>query len=810
MENIINERLKSDPMVKIVKRDGSSIVEYNPNKIINVITKAMKEDKKLGVNLELAKKIEHEIYDELLYHREMNGDLALTVESIQDMCEDGLLRHGRKDTAKDFIRYRNERNKEGHEKNSDENVEKYINLTDDFISYFKHKPNPFPTPMSEIVFYRTYSRFLKRKMRREKWYETVRRAVEYNTTLKETTKEEAQELFKLMYNLKGFLSGRTLYSGNTYVSRNFPMSNYNCSFQVTDNIKCFTDGFYLLLLGCGYGFRVFKKDIDKLPKFRTDIELIHQHYKSIPKGSRSEHTNLEFHGETMAQITVSDSKIGWVKAMEYYLKLMTDPMYFSVNTIILNYDNVRPFGEKLLTFGGSASGYQALEKMIEKTHNTILNRGKETGLKKVQLTSVDCLDIHTSIAEGVVVGGTRRSAEISLGEVDDINFITAKKELYTKDSDDNWIINESILNRQMSNNTILFEEKPSKEKLSELIKELRYNGEPGFYNGEEAKRRNKFFSGTNACSEILLDSEEMCNLVTMAVNMYVEDKILNEHELLKGFKLITRANLRMSCVELELPEWNKKQQRDRLLGVSLTGWQDMVNLTNMSKEKQAELLRKIRKAIHTEAKDYSKELGVNEPLLSTCVKPEGTLSQLPLASSGLHFTHSEFFIRRVRMNALEPLTKVCEDLGYPTFPEVGQTLDDCKTKVVEFPIKAPSGKTKYNVSAIEQLEIYKMFMENYVDMNASITVHVREHEWEAVEEWVWNNWDSIIGISFLSLDDNFYKLLPYESITEEEYLKRVSEMKEFNPTLISEYEKTEYEADMSLNSSCDTGHCPVR
>jgi ribonucleoside-diphosphate reductase alpha chain/ribonucleoside-triphosphate reductase len=274
-------------------------------------------------------------------------------------------------------------------------------------------------------------------------------------------------------------------------------------------------------------------------------------------------------------------------------------------------------------------------------------------------------------------------------------------------------------------------------------------------------------------------------------------------------KLSARAGYRMTCTELEIPEWDAVQQRDKLLGCSLTGWQDMVNALNLSVEDQEKLLRDLKESARKAAKEYSEELGQKEPLLITTIKPEGTLSLLPVVSSGVHFSHSPYFIRRIRISSDDPLTKVCEELGYPVFPEVGQDSETCTTKVVEFPVKVPDGRTKDDVSALEQLDIYKRFMTHYVEHNCSITVHVKDAEWEGVEEWVWNNWEDTVALSFLSFEDNFYELLPFEAITEKEYNKRVKEMKPFIPSLISKYEREEVVYDIG-NDGCDAGVCPVR
>ncbi len=265
----------------------------------------------------------------------------------------------------------------------------------------------------------------------------------------------------------------------------------------------------------------------------------------------------------------------------------------------------------------------------------------------------------------------------------------------------------------------------------------------------------------------------------------------------------------MTCTELEIPEWNNVQQRDKLLGCSITGWQDMVNATGLDRSSQEELLGELKAAARRAADSYADELGLPKPLLITTVKPEGTLSLLPVVSSGVHFSHAPYYIRRIRISADDPLTKVCEELGYPVLPEVGQTLENCSTKVVEFPVKAPEGKLKGDVSAIEQLEIYKMFMDHYVEHNCSITVHVRDEEWDQVEQWVFDHWDETVALSFLSYDDNFYDLLPYEEITEKEYREKTAAMNAFVPSLIAKFEKTETQYDIG-NDGCENGVCPVR
>jgi len=290
---------------------------------------------------------------------------------------------------------------------------------------------------------------------------------------------------------------------------------------------------------------------------------------------------------------------------------------------------------------------------------------------------------------------------------------------------------------------------------------------------------------------------------------FVKEGKLDKVSLLKAQALSARAGYRLATIELELPKWNEMQSRDRLIGCSFTGWFDMVNATNMSTDEQIELAKEMREVAQKSAYEYADKLGLNRPELVSSIKPEGSLSQLPTVSSGLHANHSPYYCRRVRVNSADPLVKVCEELNYPIFPEVGQDMETCKTKVIEFPVKAPEGKTKYNTSAIEQLEIYKMFMENYVDHNASNTISVQEDEWDGVIQWVYDNWDTVIGITFISLDNSFFQLLPYEAITKEEYEDRLSKMKPFNPMLLQKYEKRDEEFDVT-DDTCTTGVCPVR
>ena len=779
-------------MLKVIKRNNT-VQYFDQKKIINAITQAMRETIK-GVDqqlaIQIAQKIEHDL----------EGTIeGVTVADIQERVETELMESERKDVAKIYILYREQRDKLRELARENHKL-----LSDEFISKYKHLPNPFPTQLGQFVYYRTYSRWLPLEKRREYWWETARRAVEFNCNLVRTTEKEAESLYDNVYHLRQFLAGRTLWTGGTGVSLKYPMSNFNCSFTVLDRFSAFRDLFYLLMIGAGVGVRVLKTDIQKLPKVRTRIKIIHESYKPVPQEEREDLTSVTFQKDT-AHIIIGDSKEGWVQALEIFLNILSRTEYRQVDTIIFNYDQVRPKGEILKTFGGTASGYESLETMFSKIDKIIKNNCF-TQLKK--LKPVDCMDIANIIGQNVVVGGVRRTSEVILFDHDDQDILNAKSHLYEQRGG-KWVKNTEIDYREMSNNSIFYTSKPSREKLSWHVKQMRYSGEPGFMNAEAAARRRPFLEGANPCMEVLLDREQMCNLTTVNVMGFVKDGKLEEKELLQAQRLSVRAGFRMTYLDLELDQWDIKQKRDRLVGCSLTGWQDMVNATNMSPEEETSLRKKLREAAHQEAESYAKKLGVESSLLVTTVKPEGTITQLPTVSSGVHYSHAPFYIRRVRINASDPLLKVCEELGYDIKPENGQTEENCRTKVISFPCSAPPGKTKNDVTAIEQLENYKAFQKEYSDHNTSITVHVRNNEWEEVEEWLWNNWDDVVAVSFVSLDDSFYAQMPYEEISKEEYIRRVGGMVPFIPSLIAKYEKVEQTLDAG-DESCENGVCPVR
>ena len=778
-----------------VRKRSGEVVAYDPQRIKIAVQQASREVM-APVAAELAWDVASAVTNELW----LSGEITTDIATVQRLVVDELKKR-HVGVAEAYHAYSMFRELTRTERVLSERL-----LTDEFISKYKHLPSPM-TELGSFVYYRTYSRWLDEERRREYWWETCRRAVEYNCSLAPVSREEAELMYDNMFNLRQFLSGRTLWVGGTEVAAKYSTSNFNCSGVVLSEVEAFHDLFYLLLVGSGVGIRVLPSDVAKLPRFRVNVEVDHIPYSPLPKAQRAQLTSVSFTSQgTSAIITVGDSKGGWSKALYFYLSILTDPEYLNVSSVDFIYDNVRPKGEKLKTFGGTASGHESLLNMIQKITDVIKD---DSRLPARKLQTIDVLDICNIIGENVAVGGVRRTAENILFDVNDISIREAKSQLYVDGK-----LNEKIAHRAMSNNSIFFESKPTVPTLHDIFKSIRYTGEPGFLNAEAARKRLPEMEMVNPCFEILLPNKGMCNLTTVNVFAFVYVTPEGTHKLdieglLKAQRMSARAGMRMSLVELELHKWDQAKQSVRIVGCSLTGYQDTVNALNMHIDEQRTLLVALRTVANEAAAEYAKELGVDAPRLVTTVKPEGSLSQLPTVSSGIHHQHSEYFVRRVRINAHDPLLKVVEELGYPVHNEVGQTGDNVRTRVVEFPVHAPAGRTKENVGAIEQLENYKMFMDFYTDHNTSVTIYVRENEWEAVVEWVHDNWDTMIGISFLPASDSVYQLLPYEEISREEYTRRKSEMRPFVPALISKYEVEEVLIDAGTEG-CESGMCPVR
>lgn len=679
-------------------------------------------------------------------------------------------------------------------------------LNEKFLSKYSDFPQHMDN-LAKLVYYRTYSRWLPDEGRRETWKETCVRAVEYNCSLAPTSIYEAQRLFDNMFNLKQFISGRSLWIGGSEASKKTKLANFNCSFVVIDSIKSLCDLFYLLMVGTGVGVRILPSDVEKLPTFRDDVTLFAQYNKNSTKQRGREYTITE-QEDDMFVIKIGDSKEGWVDALRAYLNFMASPS--ECNNILIDYTEIRVKGATLSNFGGTASGYESIMDMFTKIHNVIQNGMFSSKPENGKLRPIHCLDICNLIGQNVVVGGVRRTAEIAIIDPHDEECVHAK---------DN--IQPGMEHRYMSNNSIYQEEKPSREKIHELFDSIRKSGEPGIINVAEAKRRRSDFAGVNPCAEVLLPPNAVCNLTTVNVVAFVSDDGSVDWDGLElAFILSARAGYRMTCVDLELEGWNEAHHRDRLTGCSMTGWQDFVAKVRPDVLRRAGgkagVLKWLRTAVHKAGEALASELQAPVPLLMTALKPEGSLSLVANGvSPGVHWQHSPYFIRRIRVNAHDPLALTAKELGWQIHPEVGQEIETATTIVIDFPVKSPATVTKADVSAVEQLEEYLLFQKHYTDMNTSNTITVKPDEWEEVEDFVYNHWDDMLGVTFLELNSTYYPLLPYEECTKEEYEELKSKMKEFDPDLLNEKELStrnmgkEFEI-LDDRESCASGVCPIR
>lgn len=679
-------------------------------------------------------------------------------------------------------------------------------LSQEFLEQFPDFP-PHMDNLAKLVYYRTYSRWLPDEGRRETWKETCARAVEYNCSLAPTSLYEAQSLFSNMFNLKQFISGRSLWIGGSEASKKTKLANFNCSFVVIDSIKSLCDLFYLLMVGTGVGVRILPSDVNKLPTFRDDVTLFAQYNKNSTKQRGREYTITE-QEDDMFVIHIGDSKEGWVDALRAYLNFMVSPS--DCKNILIDYTEIRVKGATLSNFGGTASGYESILDMFTKIHNVIQNGMFSSKPENGKLRPIHCLDMCNLIGQNVVVGGVRRTAEIAIIDPSDEECVHAK---------DN--IKPGMEHRYMSNNSIYQEEKPSREKIHELFDSIRKSGEPGIINVAEAKRRRSDFAGVNPCCEILLPPNAVCNLTTVNMVAFVnDDGSVDWDGLEKAFIFSARAGYRMTCLELELSGWNEVHHRDRLTGCSMTGWQDFIAKMNTNSFKRAGgkvgILKWLRSVVHQAGEDIASELQAPVPLLMTALKPEGSLSLVANGvSPGVHWQHSPYFIRRIRVNAHDPLALTAKELGWRIHPEVGQDIETATTIVIDFPVYSPATITKADVPAVVQLEEYILFQRHYTDMNTSNTITVKPEEWEEVEEFVYNHWDEMLGVTFLELNSTYYPLLPYEECTKEEYEELKSNMKEFDPVLLNQLELStrnmgkEFEI-LDDRSECASGVCPIR
>lgn len=544
---------------------------------------------------------------------------------------------------------------------------------------------------------------------------------------------------------------------------------YNCSFIAVDSPRAFDEAMYILMNGTGVGFSVEQKYMSLLPVVAEEL------YK------------------TDTVIVVDDSKLGWAKSYKELIALLYQGQ-------IPKWDltKVRPAGARLKTFGGRASGPDPLDSLFRFTIDIFRNSAGR------RIKSIEAHDLMCKIGEVVVVGGVRRSALISLSNLDDFEMAKAKSGQWWEDNGQ----------RALANNSAVYNIKPN---TAQFLREWRNlyeskSGERGIYNIESVRKHVDKFGrrdsskvmGTNPCGEILLRPNEFCNLTEVVIE--ADDKIEDLAEKVRLATILGTWQSTLTNFKYIRKTWKDNCEEERLLGVSLTGiYGNKITSTN-NKDLPGILDSLREESVLTNSQEADK-LGINPSLSITCVKPSGTVSQLTGVSSGIHPWYSEYYLRSVRGDNKDPLTSFLKDAGIPNEPDVMKPED---TTVFYFPIKAPKNSvlTK-DLSAIDHLEMWKTYRKHWTEHNPSVTINVREDEWLRVGSWVYDNFDSIGGVSFLPSSEHTYKQAPYQEITKEEYEKSLSEM----PTTIDWSVLSLYETvDTTTGSqelSCTAGVCEI-
>ena len=761
------QRVYQKYLPQIQKRDGR-IVEFGFPKIVEAIHKSMLASAEGSADE--AQVIAHKVAGEMMRIAKIYKNFMPTVEGCQDEVERQLILSDYVATAKAYILYRAERAKFRKEQGSvPEHVRK---LADESKKYFKNNP------LGEFVYLRTYARWIESEQRRETWIETVDRYVDFmkENLGEKLTKKEYAEVREAILKQEIMPSMRAMqFSGAP--ARKCNTCFYNCSFTAPVKLEDFAEIMYLSMQGTGVGFAVESQNIEQLPQ--------------IQKQS----------GEKLGVHVVVDSKEGWCDALTLGLRT-----WYAGKDIAFDFSMIRPAGARLKTMGGKASGPEPLRSLLEFARERILKRQGR------RLRTIDAHDIICKIGECVVAGGVRRSAMISLSDLDDLELRDAKKGQFYL----------TAPHRAMANNSAVYETKPTNaELMDEWVALMKSgSGERGIFNrGSQQKtmpkRRSKFLEkkygatmkgyigqiGTNPCGEILLQSKQFCNLSEVIAR--ADD---TEKSLLRKAKLASLVGTYQSTLtkfNYIGEEWKKNCEDERLLGVSITGqWDSPV-------VRDAKVMRKMRDATITTNEKYAKRFGVNPSNSITCVKPSGTVSQTFDCASGLHPRHSQYYIRRIRITATDSLFKMVRDQGIPHYPEVGQSAADANTYVLEFPVKAPQGSVfKNDLSALQQLEYWKMVKLNWTEHNPSATVSVGEEEWVAVVAWLYDNWDIVGGLSFLPREAHVYRLAPYETIDKKRYEALAENFPQMDYSKLYIYEKTD-ETEQARELACAGGTCEI-
>ena len=631
-------------------------------------------------------------------------------------------------------------------------------------------------PYENFIALSRYARWLPEENRRETWKETVDRYFSFmlNHLGKEfgyTPDEKlVEELKTEVFNRNVMPSMRSVMTSGPALERDH-VAGYNCSFVPVDNVRSFDETMYILMCGTGVGFSVEYAYINKLPSVPDSLEK----------------------SDTI--IIVEDSKAGWAKA---YRELLA--MLWAGQIPAIDISRLRPAGARLKTMGGRSSGPQPLVNLFDFTIKIF------KGAVGRHLKPIECHDIMCKIGEVVVVGGVRRSAMISLSNINDIEMAQAKS--------GQWWENNS--QRALSNNSVAYKRKPD---MAQFISEWKSlydskSGERGIYNVAAAQKQAAKYGrrdpeihyGTNPCSEIILRPYQFCNLSEVVIRE--EDDMKSVAKKVELASILGTWQATLTDFKYIRKIWKDNTEEERLLGVSLTGQFGNKFFSGQSgMDKLAMALDELRlHAVYINKQEAGK-IGIPASAAVTCVKPSGTVSQLVGVSSGMHPWHSDYYVRTVRGDKKDPLTQFLTDSKIPAEDDFMKPTD---TTVFSFPIKAPKNAIlRKDLTAIDHLNVWLTYQRHWCEHKPSITVSVKEDEWMAVGAWVYEHFDEVSGISFLPYSDHTYKQAPYQDITKQEYEEWVSKMpKEINWEALSLYE-LEDSTTGSQALACVSGECEI-
>ena len=609
---------------------------------------------------------------------------------------------------------------------------------------------------------------MKEEGRRETWEETVQRYVDFWTERGQIDSKVAKKLYNSILNLEVMPSMRCLMTAGVALDKD-NVAGFNCSYLAIDSPRSFDELMYVLMCGTGVGFSVERNFITKLP---VVAESFHK---------------------TDSVIVVGDSKVGWASAFRELIAML-----YAGKIPKWDMSGVRPAGARLETFGGRASGAQPLDDLF---HFCVDVFRKAEGRK---LTSIECHDVVCKVADIVVVGGVRRSALISLSNLSDGRMAKAKSGAW-------W---ENDGHRRLANNSVAYTEKPDFQAFLNEMQTLyeSKSGERGLFSRVAAQKiaarngrrdPNQDF-GTNPCSEIILRSNQFCNLSEIVVR---ED---DTEETLKAKAEVAAiiGTLQATLTDFRYLRniWKKNTEEEALLGVSMTGIMDNKLLSTPNSPHCEVVLEAVRDVAIATNKKWAKKLGINQSTAVTAVKPSGTVSQLVDSASGIHPRFSKHYIRRVRSDKKDPLAVFMKTAGFPVEDDVMSE----SSSVFSFPVKAPeSSVTVSDVGAMHQLELWKMYQNHWCEHKPSITVYYTDSEFLQVAQWIWDNFDLCSGISLLPVSEHTYQQAPYEDISAEEYDKLLASMpKDINWNDLQYFEQ-EDNTTGSQELACTGGACEI-